>query len=226
MIRKPSSFTNLFPSKKKRKGSVHILSAGRRDGEHYDAYAQATRTFDWSGFYDEWAGDAYFEYFRKQLSKSFEIVLVDSRTGVTEHGGIRTHHLADIVVLITAANPLNLEGAKLMATALSAPSLPDLRGGRPLYIIPIAARIESAAEKEFSVDFRTGFVDKFAEHLPSTLGNATQFFYTTEIPYISHYSYVEHIVALDPPRKRERRLYDAYQSLTEGILTLDWQTNY
>ena len=44
------------------------------------------------------------------------------------------------------------------------------------------------------------------------------FLYETEVPYISHYSFMEHVVALEPPGERERRLYSAYKRLADAIV--------
>jgi hypothetical protein len=119
--------------------------------------------FDWADFYERWAGGSYLEFFRKSVDlvadptgppDRADIVLIDSRTGVTEHGGVCTHHLADLVVLFSAANDLNIFGTEWMAERLARPELTMLRSGRPLRLLPISARIEQSAEKEELVKFR------------------------------------------------------------------------
>ena len=53
-------------------------------------YALAVQGFDWSDFYARFAGEAYFEWLRRSLidDELADVVLVDSRTGVTEMAGV------------------------------------------------------------------------------------------------------------------------------------------
>jgi len=53
------------------------------------------RSFDWQDFYFNWEGELFFEWLRGQLvPERYDLVLVDSRTGVTEMGGICAYQLA------------------------------------------------------------------------------------------------------------------------------------
>src|SRR5262249_53548265 len=111
-LRRPSSCTVSVPGNRPGTGRLALLTAGKRDGEAFHSYAEAVRTFDWKEFYERWAGDAYVDFFRKDIvggprkdvEGPFDVLLIDSRTGVTEQGGICTHHLADVVVLCCGPN--------------------------------------------------------------------------------------------------------------------------
>src|SRR5262249_4718814 len=118
-LRRPSSCaTHIAARSRPSGGSIRLLGAGRREGEWNQRYTQSVRDFDWADFYSQWAGAAYLDFFRDELSAEADIVLVDSRTSVTEHGGVCTHHLADLVILMSAANDLNLDGTLWMANVL------------------------------------------------------------------------------------------------------------
>src|SRR5690606_118748 len=80
-------------------GKLYLLTAGRRSRDHFSEYANSVLSFDWKEFYDKWDGELYFEWFRRRLNEMADIVLVDSRTGVTEMGGVCTYHFADVVVM-------------------------------------------------------------------------------------------------------------------------------
>ena len=125
-----------------------------------------------------------------------DLVLVDSRTGVTEHGGVATHHLADMVILLSAANQMNVEGTQWMARELTQPSLKKLRGGRKLQVFPLPSRIEQTAERDIISAFRHEFVDEFRQYatLLSEM-DAADFYDTVEIPYMPYYSFKERVVA-------------------------------
>jgi WD40 repeat protein len=228
LLRKPSGCAVPVSTGRKRegRGALSLLTAGRRDGEASFRYAEAVRTFDWDEFYEKWAGDAYIDFFRLDLTGeprqepagAADLVLVDSRTGVTEQGGVCTHHLADLVVLISAANDLNLDGTRWMAQALSEPRLKEVRDGRPLQVLPVASRIEQTAQKEELVTFRRRFRREFRSYVPLLLGKPEDFLLTSEIPYMPFYSFKERVVAREPEEEREEKLYGAYLALADGIV--------
>ncbi|HEX4496643.1 MAG TPA: AAA family ATPase, partial [Thermoanaerobaculia bacterium] len=226
ILRRPSTYAVATNPERRRQGSLSLLTAGRREGEHYQTYAEAVRAFDWNEFYESWAGDAYIEFLRLDLAGdpqlgrpgAADIVLIDSRTGVTEQGGVCTHHLADLVVLLSAANDLNLDGAIWMARTLSDPRLVDVRGGRPLQILPTPSRIEQTAQKEELVTFRRRFRREFRRYVPAAVGRPEDFALRAEIPYMPFYSFTERVVAREPESQREQKLYAAYSALAEGIV--------
>ena len=83
-------------------GSVHLLSAGCREPvDKLRDYALAVRNFNWQDFFYNWKGDRFFDWLRRRWQatdgRGFDAVLVDSRTGVTEMGGVCTYQLADAV---------------------------------------------------------------------------------------------------------------------------------
>ncbi|HEX7678175.1 MAG TPA: hypothetical protein VF713_08635, partial [Thermoanaerobaculia bacterium] len=233
LVRRPSTValpvsveTGSSLNPKVRSGSVRLISAGRRDGAFQQTYAEVVRSFDWEEFYNRWAGGSYVEFMRRDLVGTTEtagaadILLVDSRTGVTEQGGICTHHLADLVVLMSAANDANLAGIEWMAEGLSDDRLAVLRGDRPLQVLPIAARIEQGAQKEELVDFRRRFTEKFRRYVARASGVSVapeEFGLYTEIPYMAFYSFTERVVAREPEERREQNLYMKYQRLADAI---------
>ncbi len=223
-----------------RTGSLSLLTAGRRSGprgDEFHAYADAVRTFDWDDFYKEWAGGAYMDFLRADLSSGrpandpsgpltavADIVLLDSRTGVTEHGGVATHHLADIVVVLSAANDLNLDGATWMANALARPDLKEVRGGRPLNILPVASRIEQTSERDLVGNFRRKFQVQFSQYVPGVMGVPKEFFIDTEIPYVPFYSFTERVAAREQPMShdekmfRDELLFRKYEALAHALV--------
>jgi formylglycine-generating enzyme required for sulfatase activity len=147
-------------------------------------------------------------------------VLVDSRTGITEQGGVCTHHLADVVVLMTGANDQHLAGSRWMAEALRHPQLTQQRGDRSLRVLPVASRLEITAEEEGLAGFREQFREKFQHVVPSELGAPDRFLRGTEIPYIPAYSFRERLVALEANERRSRELHEAYARLADTIVDL------
>jgi hypothetical protein len=219
-LRRPSKCATLIRSPNtNRLGRLRFLGAGARDEGHAAQYSESVRAFNWPDFYDRWAGAAYLDFFREDLTTGRTIVLIDSRTGVTEHGGVCTHHLADLVVLVSAPNDLNIEGTRWMANLLATADLAALRQGRPLQVLPVAGRVETSSEVAELAAFRTRFETEFAASVPAAAGDGRAFVQNTEIPYISYFAFTEKVVARETGTTH-RELLRAYQALGQAIVNV------
>lgn len=89
-------------------GSVHLMPAGRKD-THYQI---ELNKIDWKDFYKRDDGFFFIENLKGQINSDFrpDYVLIDSRTGLTDIGGICTLHLPEVVVLVFNLNEQNLKG--------------------------------------------------------------------------------------------------------------------
>ncbi len=83
-------------------------------GSHDERYANRLAALDWHDLYDRFDGYLLFEDLKAQWRSSFkaDYVLIDSRTGHTDVGGICTRQLPDAVVLLFFPNQQNLRGLK------------------------------------------------------------------------------------------------------------------
>src|SRR5260221_1320126 len=84
------------------------MPAGKGDA----AYAKALATINWNSLYEHSDGFLFFEDTKLQWQEAIkpDYVLIDSRTGHTDVGGICTRQLADAVVLLFTPNEQNLIG--------------------------------------------------------------------------------------------------------------------
>jgi hypothetical protein len=224
-LRRPSSYARLVTRPRRSDdegppstGTIRLLTAGRRDGEWEGSYTKAVSESDWTEFYDKWAGGAYFEFLRRDLESAARIVLVDSRTGVTELSGVTTHKLSDLVVLCSAANQQNLRGTEWMAELLSDPRVLAQRGDRPLAVLPVAARIDLLSESKLVTPFLNDFKSRFARRVPAALGNAQAFLEDSVIPYAGVFSFEETVVARAKLSERNPTLFKPYQVLAEALI--------
>jgi tetratricopeptide (TPR) repeat protein len=94
----------------------------------FSEYAAAVQNFNWDVFFQAFQGERFFEWLRAQLASKFDLVLIDSRTGVTEMGGVCTRLLADLVVCCVAPNQQNLDGSVRMAQTFRRPDVLKRRG--------------------------------------------------------------------------------------------------
>ena len=133
------NFVVKIHDKNEKGGCLDIITAGRRDRVHSFDYSKIVRLFDWNDFYDNWNAESFFEWFRRETEDLWDVVLIDSRTGITEIGGVCTHQLANVVVIFTAPNQQNLDGVLMLAKSLSNPDLLKRRqeGGIDLIFVPL-----------------------------------------------------------------------------------------
>lgn len=97
--------------KKDDKGEAWLMPAGRNREKGYLTFLQSTT---WNEFYTEKQGYKILENLRGHIIERFkpDYVFIDARTGLSEIGGIATHQLADVVVLLFNLNNQNIDGAK------------------------------------------------------------------------------------------------------------------
>ncbi len=94
-------------------------------GAHQDTYATTFTQVDWGTLYEHHDGFLLFEDLKEQW-KTFikpDYVLIDSRTGHTDIGGICTRQLPDAVVILFFPNAQNLRGLKRVVSDIRAESM-------------------------------------------------------------------------------------------------------
>ena len=198
------------------KGKLWLLSPGRRSREHFADYAHAVRTFDWQDFYQNWEGELYFEWLRQQFEQTADVVLIDSRTGVTEMGGVCTYQLADVVIMFCAPNQQSMEGTYKMACDFKSPKVRDLRRGRPLDILIVPARIERA-ESDLLDEFQKDFRDRFKDLAPKEKGIDIQRLWQLNIPYVPKYAFTEAVATRESDLASAEDMAIAFYRLSEEI---------
>jgi hypothetical protein len=212
-------------------GQVDILTAGCREPEEkLREYALAVRTFDWPDFFANWNGEQFFDWLRKQLTNTaegaeypgYDVVLVDSRTGVTEMGGVSAYQLADCAVMLCAANYQNLEGTLAVARDFRSDPVLALRRGRPLELLVIPARLEGSHPRK--AEFLAQFADFFtpAEYFPRALADAGLDYAALALPYEPEFAVIERLVgdAEDPATQTARNAVASFERLADALTLL------
>jgi MinD-like ATPase involved in chromosome partitioning or flagellar assembly len=189
-----------------------LMPAGRRSPPYFARYAQRVQGFDWTDFYDNWEGELFFEWLRQRLLQRANVVIIDSRTGVTEMGGVCTYQLADTVVMFSAANNQNLEGTSSMIARFEDEQLASLRPDRPLQVIVVPARVDDRAEGTDLSAFKRNFKSRFDRLAP-----AGEDFWSLKIPHVPYYAFSERVAAREPGEGRAEALNAAYRSLVAAM---------
>ncbi|MEU6377658.1 hypothetical protein [Streptomyces sp. NPDC046909] len=206
-------------------GCLDLLPAGlRQTDDQITRYGAELRRFDWQDFYYVWSGELFFEWFRRTCAERYDIVLVDSRTGVTELGGVCAYQLADAVVALCAPNLQNLDGTAWMVRHFLSPQVRAVRGDRPLEVLVVPARVDQQ-DPALLDDFAERFQQTFEPFMPDALTQAGLTLWELQLPYVPAYAFDEQVIT-DPGRATERRaLVRAYDSLRSAIALLAPERN-
>lgn len=104
---------------------IWLMPAGRHREPSYSA---RLNEIDWKALYDEREGFLLMEDLKQQWAEyeglGFDYVLVDSRTGHTDVGGICTRQLPDAVVVMFVPTPQNVEGLAPIVRVIGAEAAP------------------------------------------------------------------------------------------------------
>ena len=181
-----------------KEGSIGFIGAGRQDF----GYAERVNTFDWKRFY-ELGGGKLFNRAKELWCASYDFVLIDSRTGVSDTSGICTIQLPDVLVACFTLNRQSIEGvAAVLASvasqheaAASQSKAPSLSSPGPVDFFPLAMRIENAEktklDKARSLTRRT-----FSTWLPLRYKREIRRYWDQmEITYWPFYAYEEVLAA-------------------------------
>jgi MinD-like ATPase involved in chromosome partitioning or flagellar assembly len=178
------------------KGSLSVMSAGRPS----DDYIARAQKLDWRALFDEQGFGEFLEELREAWKEKYDFVLVDSRTGITDIGGICTVHLPDLIVPVFTANHQSLDGVvKVLRQAkVRRDALPLNRAG--LWILPVPSRIDSRVQEEQSKTWLRLFAEKLDSFYDAWLDTELtprQMIDLTRVPYFSTWSFGERLATLE-----------------------------
>jgi hypothetical protein len=153
---------------------------------------------DWERLYENGFGE-YLEQCRDRWTADYDFVLIDSRTGISDIGGICTAHLPDHLVVLFTANRQSLRGAlDLARRADAARNLLPFDRSR-LTVLPILSRFDNREEYDRSEAWRTIVAEETAElyrpWLDQAVAPETMSRHLT-LPYVSYWSFGEQLPVL------------------------------
>lgn len=203
---------------------VSVIGAGRADRNYVDRL----QTLNFRSLFEERDLGSYIERLRTEWVKEFDFVLIDSRTGVTDIGGICTVHLPDVLVVFVTTTDSSVQGAlEIIDRSTRAQEKLPLDRGR-LIALPVPSRDESRTEYERSVVWKRIFADKFSgafrDWLPKNVfaGDAIDIL---KLPYVPYWSFGEELPVLRESSSDVSSLGFAYETLARLLAArLDWNT--
>lgn len=169
-------------------------------GDHASDYVEQIRRFSWNQFFESHSGGSTLNRWIREWKSTYDYILIDSRTGITDTSGVCTIYLPDILVLVFAPNEQSFDrgvqivrGVQKARQQLSVPR-------PPLAILPVPGRFDGRDE----IDQSQHWLDRFAtelkvfydDWLPSDI-KPRQMIELTKVPYVTKYSFGEPLPVID-----------------------------
>lgn len=204
---------------------LSLITAGKKDNN----YAFKVHSFNYDEFYEEHNGEQKLESLKEYWRLNFDFIFIDSRTGITDVGGICTIQMPDIVVLMANLMRQSYEGlAKVGSKVLSGIDLLRIEKAGIL-LLPIPSRVDFISERQLLDEELTLFSNLLTSLIlpwwPFSLDPdsekylpAKEFFLKVAIPSIPKFGYKESLPVLEENTKEEGGIYNAYERISAIIL--------
>ncbi len=175
---------------------LYLMMAGKQD----TFYVKRMQSLDWVKLYDHYDFGNFLEQLREEWKEAFDFILVDSRTGITDIGGICTVQLPDLLVLLLTANNQNVSGAKdvINRAKQARNNLPFDRG--KLLVLPVITHFERRVEYELAqkwteiIATEIGFLYSEWSHKDISVNELLNFI---RVPYVPYWSYGERLPVIE-----------------------------
>lgn len=199
-----------------RNNNLQLLTAGRKDYKYFSK----VRNLNLNTFYGEKNGGNFIETLRNEWKTDYDFVLVDSRTGITDIGGICSIQLPDMLVLLFTTAEQSLDGIIDVAKRAKRgrQKLPIERMG--LLLLPIPSKFDTQKEYIISREWLDRFAIELSELYDDWLPNFVKkrsLLEITKIPYIPYFSFGEKLPVLEQGTKDPAGLGYAYENLAALI---------
>jgi MinD-like ATPase involved in chromosome partitioning or flagellar assembly len=172
-------------------GKLDVMAAGDQDSD----YPARVQELDWDRLYRRGFAD-YLETRRAEWVADYDFVLLDSRTGLSDIGGICTAHLPDRLVVLFTANEQSVRGAVDVARRadIARDRMPYDRPQLP--ILPVLSRFDGREEYLRAEEWRRaclmetkGLFDNWLHQAVPVDAMARH----ATIPYVSYWSFGEQL---------------------------------
>jgi tetratricopeptide (TPR) repeat protein/cellulose biosynthesis protein BcsQ len=175
-------------------GSIDFISAGSSQD-----YERRVQDLDWERLYADHGFGELLELARSEMKESYDSVLIDSRTGVSDIGGICAVQLPDVLYMVLAANQQNLDGTDSIASRVQR-ARDELEVDRlALPIVPILSRFDAREERQLASEWQTKIADRLERHMTLWMpegAEAREFVQQAIVPYVAYWSFGEGLPVL------------------------------
>ena len=179
-------------------------------------YVERLQNLDWPTLYEHHDLGRRLETMRGEWIMDYDFVLIDSRTGITDIGGICTVQLPDVVVALFTANQQSLDGVLDVVRRAEVQRQHLTVDRARLRVLPIATRFEATVE----VDLAHEWLQRFEERLPPLLTvwnhrsvSTTELLNHLLVPYVAHWSFGERLPVVDEGTRNPLTIGYAFETV-------------
>lgn len=175
----------------KSKGKLSVMSAGNTSN---GKYIDKLNSFDWGTMYEKHNLGSYLEKLRTEWKSTYDYVLIDSRTGISDIGGICTIQMPDVLALIYTANDQNIDGLLDIASRVKAAQNHFIFERSSIITVPILSRFDQREEYLIGVEWLDKCSNMMTDLYSDWINKSTSirdFVSLTKIPYFSYWSFGE-----------------------------------
>jgi cellulose biosynthesis protein BcsQ/tetratricopeptide (TPR) repeat protein len=175
--------------------AISLMTSGRWD----EPYPAKVLGFDWSAFFEDANGGEFIEGLRNQWLDEYDFTLIDSRTGITDTGGICTIMLPDLIVPVFMSNLQSIAGVEDVIQRAQAQRNILAYDRPPALVLPLMSRFDSRTEYKSAqewLDIAADALKSFYDDWLPSIFTPRQALERTKLPYVAFFSFGELMPAL------------------------------
>ena len=172
-------------------------------------------------------GGPWLDELRQLWLRNYDFVLVDSRTGVTDSGGVWTVKLPDRLVFVLTANQQNLDGCGRVIAGIHQARLEDPSDPARLLILPVLSRYDGRVETDLADEWLNRCAEVFAPVVGDWLDREVPpltLLRRIKLPHVPRYTFGEELAVLRDSHDDPERLPYYYGAICD-ILVSDFYTD-
>ena len=205
--------------------SLYLMSAGQLNEE----YSSRVNGFNWEEFFNSYP--SLMLKLSEYLSRKYNYVFIDSRTGHTDISGICTAIMPDKLVVVFTPNKQSIVGV-IDITKMAVDYRKESDDLRQLLVFPLVSRVEPS-EPQLRQDWRFGNKSKaiigYQKQFESLFNDIyrldkcdlTSYFDDVQIQYVPRYAYGEEVAVLIERSEDRLSLARSYESFAKQLSEKD-----
>lgn len=196
--------------------TLDILGAGSERIADELSYEDALSRFSWTEFFDADGGGLMLKSLRDWAKRNYDVILVDSRTGLADVAGICTMQIPDTVALCFILNRQNMEGVARVAGAIRAKRAEEIK----LRAVPMRLASRGTSEEASALARARRELTMHGGFSPDMVDEDVRTLSVDASPNVPFYEAIAPILAHDPVKDT---LSQNYLQLASELLGRDLQ---